>query len=70
MKQLCFYTYMAIVTWADENSYDVEEYGNESRMGMHFITLQDEKDNVISFVFTGYSSLNGSTYMCVYSDLD
>lgn len=69
MKLLNFYTYMAIVAYADENGYEVEEHGNENRIGMHFITLRDEKDNVLSFVMTGYNG-NGANYMCVYSDLD
>lgn len=69
MKILNFYNYMEIIAFADANGYVVEEYGNEDRLGMHFITLQDDKDNVLSFVYTGYNGM-GARYMLAYSDLE
>ncbi len=61
------YLYSKIETFASNNNYNINEYGN-NRIGENFLTLKhNDKDIVISFVLDG-ATANGYIYKCIYSD--
>jgi hypothetical protein len=47
----------------DSSKFEMNEYGQDYT-GRGFIVLEDERENVFSFVSDGY--LNGTTYKCIY----
>lgn len=61
------YGYKTIETFAEENYFEVEEFGN-NRIGEGFLILRHpNKDQVTSFVLSG-SSISEYVYECIYSD--
>ena len=62
------YPYSKIEQFKNDNpNYDEEDNG-EYQIGRNFITLVDDRDNVISFILVSHSK-TGGTYKCIYSDL-
>ncbi|HEY4755806.1 MAG TPA: hypothetical protein VIH28_07125 [Ignavibacteriaceae bacterium] len=64
--QIC--NYEEISNFANDNDYEVIEYGGNT-IGENFIVLKhNDKDLTVSFMLEGGSSL-GCSYECVYSDV-
>ena len=62
------YPYSKIEQFKNDNPDYVEEYHGDYLVGRNFITLVDDRENVISFVLVSHSN-TGGTYKCIYSDL-
>ena len=63
------YNWAAIEQFADVNNYQISEHG-KNIIGINFIVLNhNDRDINISFVLTGYSSVSGNQYTCIYTDL-
>jgi len=63
------YNFNRIEKVANGDNYQLNELGGET-IGKAFIVLEhNEKDITISFILTGYNSVTGNQYTCIYSDL-
>jgi len=68
MKNNANYNFNQIDNFCTEKNYTLIELGG-CTIGRSFITLEhNEKDLTVSFVLTGYNSVDGNIYTCVYSD--
>ena len=68
MKKGQSYTTNQILKFADDNNYDVQDYGNAA-VGEGFTVLKhNEKDLTISFVLNGAND-SDFLYECIYSDI-
>ena len=63
------YTYSQIELFGNENNYTVNELGG-STIGVGFIVMEHNDINCnISFVLSGYNTVYGNLYECIYTDL-
>lgn len=70
MKKNKDYNFNQIETFSDENDFELIEFGGNT-LGKSFIVLDSNtKDITVSFILTGYNSVEGNIYTCVYSDLN
>lgn len=64
------YTFNQIETFANDENYSLSEYGGNT-IGKCFIVIEhNDKDINASFVLTGYNSVQGNIYTCIYSDIN
>lgn len=69
MKKNKDYSFTQIETFANDENYQLNELGGET-IGKAFIVLEhNDKDITVSFILTGYNSVTGNQYTCIYSDL-
>ena len=62
------YYHGALMQYAEENEYNVEEYG-KFLVGEKFIVLKHQKtEYVMSFVMTSYNDTQGAYYTLIYED--
>jgi len=59
------YGYTQLLDHADERAMVVKQHG-PFHIGEQFIALVDDRDNVASFVLSGYT--NESIWECIYTD--
>ncbi len=69
MKKNHDYTWKRIEDYANENNCDIQEYGMGTIGTSFVVILHNNKDAAISFVLTGYNSVEGNLYTCIYTDL-
>lgn len=63
------YSYSQIEQAEKTGNYTLNELGGET-IGKSFIVLDhNDKDITVSFILTGYNSVTGNQYTCIYSDL-
>jgi hypothetical protein len=68
MDQNKDYSFRQIENFASEEGYLLNELGGET-IGKSFIVLDHYvRDETISFILTGYNSVQGNIYTCIYSD--
>lgn len=68
MKKNKDYSFLQIESFANKENYQLNELGGET-IGNGFIVLEhNEMDLIISFILTGYNSVTGNQYTCIYSD--
>ena len=65
-KDYSFSTIEEITNVTSFETVELVEHGPEL-MGEYFVTLKDERANVVSFVLTGTSG-NGYIMTCIYTD--
>ena len=63
------YNYTQIKKFSNENDYELTEVGSIV-IGSSFIVLTHNNSNRnISFVLSGYNTIYGNLYECIYTDL-
>lgn len=63
------YSFGAIKEFADENNFNIMEYGEEVIGENFFVLKHDYRNLTVSFMLSS-ATANGFFYECVYSDLN
>ena len=66
MEKYKTYEYSQIEQFAQDNNFEISDIGNNC-LGENFIILKNAKDEVISFVYSGYNG-HGGSFTCIYND--